>query len=966
MPRRNIISLVVIILACLSLAATAAVFSASVPARNVTPQIHREGDEGYFSIKLPLPQNAPPGYLGLNVTVESGDCRLVTARMPYPGQPAEVDEDEETLTSAGKEPRQFTVTGRYSRPGPVRLVVRARAANDSFKPLLKLSFSLPGEAIDNPEVRRNWAEQQQYAIASADPRGEDSFSQYWNIVIAPRYGLSPNLHEASSRFRRDPPDLYSVFTGAAAIQESLQLELLGSGPQNPSQRESIANAAKNGRGDVPITSLSGPAIKSHPFKEMLKERTPQLPSLAAVIPADQYAVFFANISKQIELTDLMDEWGGNLLHQAQAEARDFKVRGKISRQLCLEDSLLTRLFGDRVITEMAYTGNDPFLKEGTAFTVLFSLKDQSRFRKQLEKRYAAAAEQGAVRSAFASNGMTGMSVVSADRSISSHTLIMGDTAVVSTSLIALERVVATKSGRLTSLAQSDDFRYMRTVFPQNAGEEDIFIYLSDPHIRTLVGPRWKIGEARRMRCSATMAMIANARLWFRAEQGREPTMAELVSGGYLGSAGPDCPDHGSYSIDREGRPYCSLHNRPGLLTPVGDVPLERVSTQEAAQYKAFMENYNRYWTQFFDPIGIRVKMGKDIRIQTCILPLIENSWYDGLAAFSGRSPGLLSESALLPRTILSLRGHVSPQWLEKSILERYLARSGGPRLDWLGDELAINLCDGQVLFSAGGSAMGLMGQQMGRSSLEPIIIGYLGSALNLPTYLTMKVTDPRKAEQAIPAIFRSLVGDHGSRDELSVETYGIEDHRGKPVYVASFNLWVLKLRLFAAVVDDRLVIASRRDIITDLLDASGSGAGRKVVTQKGNMELSVYRSAFRQLEETVNLGWQEDLRHACQQNLPLASLLLTTLGLPPESLGGTVAGLRGYQPYCPSGGRYLLDEKTGNVVCSVHGSRWQPKQPAAGDQSSKTLKLVNSLDRVNARLAFTPEGLMTTVDIRRK
>jgi hypothetical protein len=392
--------------------------------------------------------------------------------------------------------------------------------------------------------------------------------------------------------------------------------------------------------------------------------------------------------------------------------------------------------------------------------------------------------------------------------------------------------------------------------------------------------------------------------------------------------------------------------------------MERVTAEEAAQYKTFLENYNRYWTQFFDPIGIRVKMGKNIRIQTCILPLIENSWYDGLAAFSGRSPGMLSESALLPRTIVSLRGHVSQKVLEEAAMKRFLARIGNP--DWLGDELALNLCDGQVLFSAGSQAMGLMGRELGRSSLEPLVIGYLGSALNLPTYLTVKVTDPHRAEQAIPAIFRSLVGDHGSRDELSVETYTVEDHRGKPVYVASFNLWLLKLRLYAAVVDDRLVVASRRDILTELLAASARGAGKKVVTNQGNMELSVYRAAFSQLEETVNLGWQEDLRHACQQNLPLASLLLTTLGQPPQSLAGMVAGLRGYQPYCPSGGSYLLDEKSGRAVCSIHGSRQQPKQPAAGEQNSRTLQLVNSLEKINARLAFTPEGLMTTVDIKRK
>ena len=208
--------------------------------------------------------------------------------------------------------------------------------------------------------------------------------------------------------------------------------------------------------------------------------------------------------------------------------------------------------------------------------------------------------------------------------------------------------------------------------------------------------------------------------------------------------------------------------------------------------------------------------------------------------------------------------------------------------------------------------------------------------------------------------------DHGSRDGLSLETYSIEQHQGKTLYVAVFNLWVLKLRLYSAVVDDRLVISSRKDIITDLLDASACGTGKSVVSSKGNMELSVYRSAFKQLEETVNLGWQEELRHACQQNLPLAAILLKSLGLPPESMGETIAALRGYTPYCPSGGRYLLDDKAGLVQCSLHGTAWQPKQPAASDRSSKTMTMVNSLQRINARLAFTPEGLMTTVDIKRK
>jgi hypothetical protein len=964
MSRRITIFLVLAVLALISIAAIAAVENRSIPAVTVVPQIHLDGSNGYFLATVPLPAGVPPGPLAVTAAVSSGDAYLVHVKPPSsPTLPQDGgDEEEVAIASTG---REVIIAGRYAKPGPVRITISGRWTQESLKPLMVVAFTLPPSAqAPNPTVRETWARMQQNVLTGSDPEGEDSFSHYWNLAIAPRYGLDSRLHEAISRFRREPPDLYSVFTGAAAIQETLQLDLLGSG-QNFSQEERIRTAREAKDNLVSLASLTGPTIKSHPFKEMLKGREPQLPALASVIPDDQYAVFFSNITKQIELADLMDEWGGNLLHQAQASARDFKVREKVTRQLCLENSWLTRMFGERVIADMAFTGSDPFFKEGTAFTVLFSLKDKERFRKQIEKRYAeAVSDRGATRSTFSMDGMNGFSVTSPDREVTSHTLIMDNIAIVSTSKAALQRIVETSARRMPSLAQADDFRYMRTIFPQNAAEEDIFIYLSDAHIRNLVGPRWKIGEARRMRCSGTMTLLANARLWFKAEQRREPTLKDLISGGYLGVNPPVCPDHGSYEIDKAGQPHCSLHNRQGLLTPVGEVPLQQITRQEEAQYKVFLENYNRYWSKFFDPIGIRVKMGKDIRIQTCILPLIENSWYDGMAAFSGRNPGELTESSILPRTIMSIRGHMAPNVLQETSIVQDLKRRGGVNLDWLGDELSLNLCDGQVLFSVGGRAMGLLGQGVGQSSMESLVVGYLGSALNLPTYLSVKVTDTKKAEQGIPALFRTLGPRTGRSEELSVETYSIEDHRGKQMYVANFNLWVIKLRLYSAVVDDRLVIASRKDIIADLLDASYKG-GAKPVKHDGSVEMSVYRSAFRQLEDTVNLGWQEDLRHACEKNLPLSGIMLRTLGIAPDSLGSSIAALRGYQPFCPSGGRYLIDEKSGATVCSIHGSRWNPKQPPASDKSSKTLELVNTLERVNARLSFTPEGLMTTVDIKR-
>jgi hypothetical protein len=810
-----------------------------------------------------------------------------------------------------------------------------------------LAFT-PPPAITAPEpLRRAWAETQLAILQQADPMGSDSFSHYWRSVIAPRYGLDTTDHYLERRRdRREPPDLYSIFTGAAAIQESLQLEAL-------------AGSGKNETANVPLASLSGPTVKSHPFKEMLAGRTPALPELASWIPADQYAVFFSDLSKQRELADLLDEWGGNLLRQVEPEGKDFHIREKLTRQLCLEESWLSKMFGDRVVGSMAFSGSDPFLKEGTDFTLLFTLKDPASFRKQIQKHYDAARSRGAVRSQFSVGSTRVMAAVSPDRRVSSYAAIRGNIAVVSTSRIALEQALAVADGKLPGLASSEDFRYMRTIYAQGAKEEDVFVYLSDPYIRQLVGPRAKIGEARRLRCSGNLTLIANARLWFKAEQHREPTYAELAKGGYLGKQGIVCPDSGHYEFDPQGEVHCSLHNRTGWLTPVAEVPLTQVTPSEANEYRTFVSNYNRYWTKFFDPIGIRIKLGETIRVETCILPLIENSWYDGLAAFSGGTAGPLSNADLLPRTVVSLRSRIMPGWLQAT---RQLERSSLP-LDWLGNDLNINLCDGPVLFTAGNQALGLLGRGGSSSSLEPLIIGYLVSAINLPTYLTVGVTDPVRAAAELPQLLQALGPRYEERD-FWLENYAMEPYRGRTIHVATLNLWVIKLRLYTAVVGDRLVIASRRDIVTDLIDASASGKPQPTPAN-GSAELALYRYAFKDLAETAAISFQEENRHACHDNLPLVGVLLRGFGVPPEQLSATALVQRGYAPSCPVGGQYRINQANGNVECSFHGSRQQPRQPAAAAVDTPTMKLVNSLDRLTARLKFTPEGLMTTVEIKR-
>ena len=90
-------------------------------------------------------------------------------------------------------------------------------------------------------------------------------------------------------------------------------------------------------------------------------------------------------------------------------------------------------------------------------------------------------------------------------------------------------------------------------------------------------------------------------------------------------------------------------------------------------------------------------------------------------------------------------------------------------------------------------------------------------------------------------------------------SYHAEPYSGKNVYVFNLTLAITKIRLYAAVIGDQLVVASRRDIITDLIDDRSTN--RNIAA--GNLEFSVYRTVFREIEPTIILGYQEDIRHAC-------------------------------------------------------------------------------------------------------
>ncbi len=486
--------------------------------------------------------------------------------------------------------------------------------------------------------------------------------------------------------RRDQVDLFSIFTGALALQESLQLDTMRGRTRQmpdafPRQQQDLGAARKASEAAqkaqekrrqeiVEVASLEGPTIKSHPWEEMLAGREPDVGRLARQVPEDFFFAEFSSLTKMLDVLDSGDLWIKHLFHQTTGEAQSQQVGDRLKRQLVVETNPLVRPFYDLVVDEVAMTGSDLFFNEGSDLTLLFRFKQPAVFRARMDGflQTAEKADTHVKRSSGKYHGIEYVHLSNADRTIHVYSAYPDANLHVRTnSLAALERVLATIQGKTADgkpvrrLGDSSEFAYMRTLMPREAKEEDGFLYLSDPFIRRLVGPGLKLTARRRVLCYNHLRMIGHACLMFRSESSRLPDSLETLaktqcSPGLFGTEELVCPDGGRYTLSADRTTgICSHHGHSHDLVPCSEHPVEKVTGEEADEYKVFLAEYNQYWRTFFDPIGIRIKVSPEqYRLETIILPLIDNSIYTGLAMALGGQPEPLDALPVPERNIFSV------------------------------------------------------------------------------------------------------------------------------------------------------------------------------------------------------------------------------------------------------------------------------------------------------------------------
>lgn len=515
----------------------------------------------------------------------------------------------------------------------------------------------------------------------------DAYLQYVAMQLAHREGTAVAVGEEIGRItgatepawrnRTQAVDLFSLFSGSLAVQESLQLQTMTGEVLDQRQQPGVAEARRAPDALVAVSDLQGPTIESHPWSEMLAGRRPQLSTLASCVPEDQYYVRFRSVARLLEVLELSDRWGAHLFSQTSRQAHTSLADERLLAQLALETNDALVPFYDLVVEELAITGNDLYLREGTDVTLIFRFQRPEVFRTQMDAFLVASLEQNrqATRVDREYRGVPYTLVATADRRLHVFSAYpREDLHLRSNSEVGLKRVIDTLLDAGTeadrSLAQSQEFAYIRTLMPAGAAEEDGFIYLSDPFIRRIVGPQLKLTERRRVFCYNYLRMIGHACALYETEHGRPPqSLAELAASkcapGEFGADRLTCPAGGQYELSDDHRAgVCTHHGQIEALVPCCEIAETTVTGSEADMYDDFVTRYNQFWQTFFDPIAVRITATPQrFQVETIILPLINNSIYQGMANMLGGEPSPLDVPPIPDRNIFTLAFQVDKQRL---------------------------------------------------------------------------------------------------------------------------------------------------------------------------------------------------------------------------------------------------------------------------------------------------------------
>jgi hypothetical protein len=541
--------------------------------------------------------------------------------------------------------------------------------------------------------------------------------------------------------------------------------------------------------------------------------------------------------------------------------------------------------------------------------------------------------------------------------------------VYSNSPVAIRRVVDASQGKRPALSAAKDFKYMRTLYPLGDPAEDGFVFLSDPFIRYLTGPKLRIAEKRRIEAVTTLELTKNAALFHLWENpgAKAPTLEALLAAGLLDKPAIAVEPGDKLRWDPDAfEASTSRYGAVGRLTPIVELPLDQVTQMEKQDYEAFRANYESYWRQYFDPIGIRITARERMALAVTVLPLIDNSEYNRTQQDIGGRAVELEPVPRGPRVLGHFATHLNPDSEDFKQLQTFtinlLRNESRASVEWIGERAEFWVEDAPELAKFAEAE-----QEKER----------LVNLFKVPMVFGVEVKNPLGLAAFLVA-FKALV-DTSAPNMVTFEvTEKYKEHsftRIRPgAQASSMDPEFAGLSITYGAVGNMLYLSTSHEALKRVVDAvtvagparAGAGADHLFGAAKtGHMALRLNLSESKTLAGLIGRELAKRAWAAEREHLRNLWWVAQTAGLGP---GARVPAEKvlGYGVRSALGNQFAYDPLRDEVAGTVTGSLWATRRVTEPPAGSPLAALLRSVLSLRGTLEFTKDGLHTELSINRK
>jgi hypothetical protein len=676
--------------------------------------------------------------------------------------------------------------------------------------------------------------------------------------------------------------------------ETVRCSLHGD-PENPTPDKAFED-----KKEIKVTELEGPAAPSHPWETMIKDKKLKLSNVYNLIPFDSAFVHYPSYKAFRKSFDFFDDWASTLGTIAGNESSNFKLEKKIKDQLLLKTDLMTKLFADFAIKDIVFICEDPFLFEGSAFAVLLKINNELLLKeklamtaKQFQKDNSSISESN-----LTIEGKKVQVFSSPDFRFRSYRFSEKGFMFICNSPMLAKKLINTSSGKVDSVSKHLDLHYFYEHIEKNFNSpERVFAFLSDAFIRKVISPAYRVGIKRRLECVRNSLLQAHE---------------VFLSNGKLNPA-IKCPGGGTYKLVN-GEISCSNHRSFGNLKPISESLPVALTSDEAEAYKRFVASYNRYFTQFFDPIGFTFTTETSFRGRLLIMPLVKNGAYAGLQ--NSLKKKAMKEGPVLKNCVMKLGVN-----LQSDVFSPSEQRSG-----WYGRKEFLNIlskgltgafwvhvADHSLLFQWDSNTlvsiiMDFAGGRGNFSLIAPTALSFFS-----PILFSAELTDEKYYHQIIEwlkmEISMKRIVSWWLSPELEFESLY---ENNMEIYVFSLNILAIKKTYYLTLKDGFIFVSSQKDLLFKLKE-SEKQAGESL---KGNFNLVIYPQNMVKIKPSLAENRARSQRQVCLKNL--RNLTFIRAFCEPEKTLKYYKLLFGAVPSCPVGGSYSFNKHP--ISCDIHGS----------------------------------------------